>query len=283
MSAKNNLTLYLTPYLTTIAVCLSAWLFAAQILSAQSTVAPIVRGRVEVVAKADSNDGKAVGEETGGGASNKVRPGKINGSTGRERIPRTVVWLTPAPGSDVHLDSPTSRGSTAKLVQRNKSFEPRLLVVPAGTMVEFPNHDPFFHNVFSLFEGKRFDLGLYEAGTSRSVRFDRPGISYIFCNIHPEMSAVVITMGTPLYATASNSGEVSIANVPYGRYTLHAWSDGMGPDVPPETKEITIGDGAASLGVIPIHRASGSPMVHKNKYGRDYDEPTPGTALYPQR
>ena len=63
-------------------------------------------------------------------------------------------------------------------------------------MVEFPNHDPFFHKVISLFEGKTFDLGLYEAGTSRTVRFDRPGISYLFCNIHPEMRVVVITMGT---------------------------------------------------------------------------------------
>ena len=61
-----------------------------------------------------------------------------------------------------------------------------------GAVVQFPNHDPFFHNVFSLFEGKRFDLGLYEAGSSRNVSFDRPGISYIFCNIHAEMSAVVI-------------------------------------------------------------------------------------------
>jgi hypothetical protein len=89
---------------------------------------------------------------------------------------------------------PASPAQTPRLVQKNKSFEPHILVIPAGSMVEFPNHDPFFHNVFSLFEGKRFDLGLYEAGTSRMVRFDRPGISYIFCNIHPEMSAVIITL-----------------------------------------------------------------------------------------
>jgi plastocyanin len=274
MSAKNNL----TPYLTMIAVCLSAWLFAAQSLSAQSTVAPIVRGRVEVV-----TDANAVAETGEAEASSKVRLKKNHGTAGRERIPKTVVWLTPAPGSEVLLEPPTSRGSTATLVQKNKSFEPRLLVVPAGTMVEFPNHDPFFHNVFSLFEGKRFDLGLYEAGTSRSVRFDRPGISYIFCNIHPEMSAVVITMGTPLYATASDAGEISIANVPYGRYILHAWSEGLGPDDPPETKEITLDAGALSLGAIPIHPASGPRIVHKNKYGRDYDQPTPDTAIYPQR
>ena len=104
--------------------------------------------------------------------------------------------------------SRSQSGANPRLVQKNKSFEPHILVVPAGSMVEFPNRDPFFHNVFSLFEGKRFDLGLYEAGTSRMVRFDRPGISYIFCNIHPEMSAVVITMATPLYAI-SNRGRAT--------------------------------------------------------------------------
>jgi plastocyanin len=279
MNAKSSL----TPYLMMMALCLSTSLFAAQKLSAQPTIAPIVHGRVEVVAKADSSDAKA-GAETGESAtSNNVHPKKSIAAKGYERIPKTVVWLTPSPGSDIQLAPPDPRGSTAKLVQKNKSFEPRLLVIPAGTMVEFPNHDPFFHNVFSLFEGKRFDLGLYEAGTSRSVRFDRPGISYIFCNIHPEMNAVVITMGTPLYATASDAGEVSIANVPYGRYTLHTWSEGLGPDDPPETKEITIGDRALSLGAIPIHPASGPRILHKNKYGRDYDDPTPGTAIYPQR
>jgi len=150
--------------------------------------------------------------------------------------------------------------------------------------VEFPNHDPFFHNVFSLFEGKRFDLGLYEAGTSRMVRFDRPGISYIFCNIHPDMSAVVITMSTSLYATSNREGQLSLADVPYGRYMLHVWSEGMGPEnMEPLTREITIAENASSLGVIRVPEASGQSMVHKNKYGREYDEPTPNNSVYEQQ
>src|ERR1019366_4288896 len=142
-----------------------------------------VRGRVEVI---------------GAGGTGKTRHGAI---------PGTVVWLTPitttGAGGEATTATPSPPPSPAanpRLVQKNKSFDPHILVVPAGSMVEFPNRDPFFHNVFSLFEGKRFDLGLYEAGSSRMVRFDRPGISYIFCNIHPEMSAVVITLTTPLYA-----------------------------------------------------------------------------------
>jgi len=199
-------------------------------------------------------------------------------------VPSTVVWLTPAPGSGVKVDPPGPATWNPRLVQKNKSFEPHLLVVPAGSTVAFPNHDPFFHNVFSLFEGKRFDLGLYEAGTTRMVRFDRPGISYIFCNIHPQMSAVVITVATPLYAIAAPDGQVSIANVLPGRYVLHTWSEGIGPEVEqPPTREITIGENAASLGVISVPQANGEHIAHKNKYGRDYDEPTPDSSIYKQQ
>ena len=93
-----------------------------------------------------------------------------------------VVWLTPVGGAAKPVAF--RDGQQLRLVQRNKSFDPHLLVVPVGSVVAFPNHDPFFHNVFSLFEGKRFDLGLYEAGSTREVHFNKPGISYIFCNIH---------------------------------------------------------------------------------------------------
>jgi len=221
-----------------------------------------VRGRVEVI---------------GAEGKDKTRHGAI---------PGTVVWLTPMTGAggDASSAMPSSTGNP-RLVQKNKSFDPHILVVPVGSMVEFPNHDPFFHNVFSLFEGKRFDLGLYEAGTTRMVRFDRLGISYIFCNIHPEMSAVVITMATPLYAIANRDGQLSLAGVPYGRYMLHVWSEGMGPEnAHPLTREITIAETASSLGVIRVPEANGQRMAHMNKYGREYDEPTPNNSVYkPQR
>jgi plastocyanin len=228
-----------------------------------------VRGRVEII---------------GAAGAGKTRHGTL---------PGTVVWLTPMTGAGGEATTtppsspaspPVSPAANLRLVQKNKSFEPHILVVPAGSMVEFPNHDPFFHNVFSLFNGKRFDLGLYEAGTSRMVRFDRPGISYIFCNIHPEMSAVVITMATPLYAISNRDGQLSLAGVPYGRYMLHVWSEGMGPEnEQPLTREITIGENASSLGVIRVPEANGQRMAHKNKYGREYDEPTPDNSVYRQQ
>lgn len=200
-------------------------------------------------------------------------------------LPGTVIWLTPVPGAapDPSVAAP-SPSANVRLIQKNKSFEPHILVVPAGSSVEFPNHDPFFHNVFSLFEGKRFDLGLYEAGTTRMVRFDRPGISYIFCNIHPEMSAVVITLATPLYAISTRDGQLSLPNVPYGRYRLHVWSEGMGPESKePAEREITIGESLSSLGVIRVPAISGQSLAHKNKYGRDYDAPTPDNSIYKQQ
>ncbi len=197
-------------------------------------------------------------------------------------FPSTVIWLTPVAG-----DPPPASDSapvTPRLTQRNKSFEPHLLVVPAGSAVEFPNRDPFFHNVFSLFEGKRFDLGLYEAGSTRMVHFDRPGISYIFCNIHPEMSGLVITLTTPFHAVANSAGLFHIPNVPYGRYWLHVWSEGSGPEaVQPQAREITIAESSTALGVIRVAALNGQNLAHKNKYGRDYDAPTPDSPIYHQQ
>jgi plastocyanin len=248
-----------------------SWAGAAGLHAQVTTPTTTVRGRVEIIDAA----GKG-----------KRRHGTI---------PGTVVWLTPittaGAGGEATAVAPSLPGSPTaspaqnpRLVQKNKSFAPHLLVVPAGSIVEFPNRDPFFHNVFSLFEGKRFDLGLYEAGTSRMVRFDRPGISYIFCNIHPEMSAVVITMATPLYAISNADGQLSLAGVPYGRYRLHVWSEGMGPEnAQPPAREITIAENASSFGVIRVPEANGQSMAHKNKYGREYDEPTPNNSVYEQQ
>jgi len=98
------------------------------------------------------------------------------------------------------------------------------------------------------------------------------------------MSAVVITLATPLYAVSNSDGQLSLAGVPYGRYLLHIWSEGMGPEnAQPLTREITIGENASSLGVIKVPIATGQSMVHKNMYGRDYDEPTPNSSVYEQQ
>ena len=155
----------------------------------------------------------AGGQET---LSARVRVVDTDGKGEAPHADGVVVWLSPI---GAHSSAKTLPNHPLRLTQHNKSFEPHLLVVPVGAVVQFPNRDPFFHNVFSLFEGKRFDLGLYEAGTTRNVSFDRPGVSYIFCNIHAEMSAVVIALDTPYYGISNARGEVVIPTSP--RRTLH--------------------------------------------------------------
>jgi plastocyanin len=181
-----------------------------------------------------------------------------------------VVWLNSA---DAHAAARPFPPGPLRLAQHNKSFEPHVLVVPVGAVVEFPNRDPFFHNVFSLFDGKRFDLGLYEAGSTRNVSFDRPGISYIFCNIHAEMSAVVIALDTPYFAVSNRRGDLVIPHVPPGHYTMHVWYETALPaTLKAMTREINVTADSSTLGVLQIPAEMAS-RAHKNKYGMDYEPP----------
>jgi plastocyanin len=198
-----------------------------------------------------------------------------------KNAPEVVVWLTPTNGPAQPVAAHPSH--PFRLMQKNKSFIPHILVVPAGSVVEFPNRDSFFHNVFSLFEGKRFDLGLYEAGTSRLVHFDRPGISYVFCNIHSEMSAVVVVTDSRYYGKSDAEGNVSITDVPAGRYVLHVWSERSSPaELQALTRTVTISATSASIGNIHLRETPHVQLAHKNKYGEEYEPPAPSSPIYIQ-
>ncbi|MGB8322180.1 MAG: hypothetical protein WCE52_04385 [Candidatus Acidiferrum sp.] len=204
-----------------------------------------------------------------------ARSGTVNAKTsGKAADASNVgVWLTPL-DSTAETHAPVSRQAAPKLVQRNKTFEPHLLIVPVGTMVEFPNKDPFFHNIFSLYDGKRFDLGLYEAGTTRTVMFDRPGVSFLFCNIHAAMSAVVVAVATPYFGLSDRSGTVIIHDVPDGRYQVNVWYERSLPEYLTGLKRtVTITDANRNLGVIKIAENQTVSLTHKNKYGMDYVPP----------
>ncbi len=171
----------------------------------------------------------------------------------------------------------------AVLTQKNKAFDPHLLVITRGSTVDFPNRDPWFHNVFSLFNGKRFDLGLYEAGTSRTVHFDREGVSFIFCNIHPEMSAVVVVLASPYFAVPGKDGDFSIAGVPSGRYKLHVWNEHALPaTLQALTRDVDISGASHSAGTIRVQVSSAASAPHKNKYGQDYEPPSANNPVYVQ-
>jgi plastocyanin len=192
-----------------------------------------------------------------------------------------VIWLTPL-ASAAGADSASSSGHPApQIAQINKSFDPHVLVIQVGTPVQFPNKDPFLHNVFSLFDGKRFDLGFYEAGSSKTVHFDRPGVSFLFCNIHPEMSGAVVAVDTPYFGMSDRNGRVTIQNVPDGRYQLNVWYERSLPeDLKAAGRTVTISDAARFLEPVRVVENPNFTLEHKNKYGQDYIPPANTSPAY---
>lgn len=149
---------------------------------------------------------------------------------------RSVVYLDPAPRAAFDArDEPRAR-----IDQRNESFVPHVLAIVAGTTVDFPNSDVTYHNVFSLSRTKSFDLGRYAAGRSKSVRFDRPGIVRVFCEIHSHMSAFILVFAHRFFAVTDDEGRYRIEGVPPGTYTLAVWNETLQGD--PPRRQVTISE-----------------------------------------
>ncbi len=219
---------------------------------------------------AKSNGGAKYGEAGVSGEAVVTVPG--SGALEKD-FSRIVVWLVPLDA--VQAVRVTTQRPHYRLVQRNKRFEPGLLVVPVGSVVDFPNADPWFHNVFSLYRGKRFDLGLYQAGAQRSVRFDRIGPSYLFCNIHPEMTGVVLAVDSELFGVTDKGGHYSIARVTPGKYVLHVWYENATPEsLQSLLRQVRIESTNQILAPVSVRAVKPAPAEHKNKYGQDYDPAT---------
>lgn len=145
---------------------------------------------------------------------------------------RSVVYLDPAPrGAFDARDEPRVR-----IDQKNETFVPHVLAIVAGTTVDFPNSDLTYHNVFSLSRAKSFDLGRYAVGKSKSVRFDRPGIVRVFCEIHSHMSAFILVFAHRYFAVTDSNGQFRIDNVPPGSYNVFVWNESM----PLETRRVAV-------------------------------------------
>ena len=149
----------------------------------------------------------------------------------------------------------------------DKVYAPHVVVVPVGSTVRFPNHDPFNHNVFSTSEPNRFDLGLYGRGEARSQVFAEPGLVRVYCNVHPRMVAYVQVMAKRYYAQPGADGSFTIDNVPPGRYRLHVWHERIPTEV---VKEITAGAGGGGVLQIALNARGYRWEPHTNKYGRNY-------------
>lgn len=152
---------------------------------------------------------------------------------------RSVVFLEEAPqGAFEDIERPR-----AVLDQRNEAFHPYVLAIMAGATVDFPNSDRVYHNVFSYSKTRRFDLGRYPKGRSKSVRFDRPGIVRVFCDIHAHMSAFILVFAHPYFSATDAERRYRIAHVPAGTYRLSVWTDGETR----ETRVVTVPSGEAAV------------------------------------
>ena len=176
-------------------------------------------------------------------------------------VGQAVVWLatgTPVPVAPM----------TAEIGTSDKEFSPHVLVVPVGSSVGFPNHDPFNHNVFSLSEENPFDLGLYGRGETRSFRFARPGIVRVYCNVHAQISAIVVVRDNPYVAQPSSDGSFTLGSVPPGEYSLHLWHE-RAPEV---TRDLSVS--AQGVGGLTLELdARGHQFTpHLNKHGQPYPQ-----------
>ena len=171
----------------------------------------------------------------------------------------TIVYAEP-------LDSkPAIPSGQFSMSQRNKSFTPRVLAVPVGSTINFPNDDQIFHNVFSLSRPSPFDLGLYRAGVSKSRTFTAPATYRVFCNIHPQMAAVILVLPTPYITQTDPMGGYRF-DLPAGRYRITAWSE-RGEA---RTVEAAISTATTSVTELTLDESNFGESKHKNKFGQDY-------------
>jgi plastocyanin len=140
--------------------------------------------------------------------------GVISGPKGP--LKDAVIWI--------ESDRPTS-AMKVKVEQKDKTFLPHITVVTTGSTVSFPNRDDLFHNVFAEYRAKKFDLGMYPKGQTRSVVFDKTGVVSVLCNVHSNMSAYVVVVDTPFFAKTNAKGAFSIPNAPSGKHQVKIWHE----------------------------------------------------------
>lgn len=185
--------------------------------------------------------------------------------------------------SAIRVDAPPPAPPSkhAVMLQKNKMFTPHILPIVTGTMVDFPNADPIFHSAFSSYDGQIFDVGLYPPGTSKTVRFSRPGVVRVFCNIHPTMSAIILVMNTGYFATTAKDGSFEL-DLPAGEYDLNVFHErATEQTLAALSRRVIVGDQPLRLPEIEVSEAGYLLAPHKNKYGKDYRPPPDDQTIYP--
>ena len=197
-----------------------------------------IRGTVRIIT--DVAPPMSAGLDPYAGTLNSVSTGDAR--VRRSSTPKDVVVYVEGAGT---RDAARKQGTRPELWQIDQSFEPHVLGVPVGATVDFPNGDLVYHNVFSYSKPKKFDLGYYGKGKSKSVTFDKPGIVQVFCDIHSTMSAYVLVVDTPFVTQPDENGDFVISNIPNGNYTVRVWH----PDLGDRTVKTAVGDGVTKLDV----------------------------------
>lgn len=196
--------------------------------------------------------------------------GKVAFVTKRGQNPvaaETLIWLEPL-GGKVARRAP----ETFQMVTRNKTLIPHVLAIPIGSTVGFPNDDPISHNLFSLSSNNAFDLGLYRKGAGKTQKFDIPGIVNVYCNVHPNMSAVIHVLSTPYFVFADANGVFSIGDVSPGKYRLVVWNEQGGQSEAPVVDVTTSGPSQAVT--LTLDSRNYRATVHLNKVGKPYESPS---------
>jgi len=194
----------------------------------------------------------------------------------RQDYSSVIISLEPVGGG------PSVAPRRAKMIQKDKTFLPHVLPIVVGSTVDFPNLDPIFHSAFSNYNGQLFDVGLYPPGTSKSVRFSRPGVVRVFCNIHATMSAIIAVFDTPYFTTSARDGSWEIPAVPAGEYVVKVFHERATPaTLATLTRKITVTEEPAALPTIAISESGYLAIPHKNKFGKEYGETPDDKSVYP--
>lgn len=174
---------------------------------------------------------------------------------------QAVVWLVGAEG-------PTPPGAPVEMATEGKQFVPHLLVLPVGSTVSFPNHDPFNHNVFSLAPEATFDLGLFGRGAAKTVTFSRPGVVRVHCNVHAQMRGLVLVLEVSRFTQPDGNGTFRLEDVPPGDYTVHAWHE-RGGEV---SQPVTVTHRAPAPLALTVDARGYRLVQHKDKNGQSYSD-----------
>ncbi|MEP6831820.1 MAG: carboxypeptidase regulatory-like domain-containing protein [Gemmatimonas sp.] len=177
-------------------------------------------------------------------------------------IGTAIVWLAPVGFVD---NRPDTIPRQAAIAMRTREFLPHVSIVAAGGSVQFPNDDPFSHNVFSNSELGRFDLGLYPRRKTRSATVTKPGVYAVYCNIHSKMSSFIIAVPTRHVAQVNKNGTFALRDVPPGVYELHAWHERAAETA--TRISVVLGE---SMVDVSLDARGFVPGPHLNKFGQVY-------------